>query len=119
MVATSTTKNLEEVARRTRDIWPQYRRVIRQSGIVVVCFFAILYSDSIGTTLSPAVRNDVDNLRQVWNDIAHISEAELTDTEFQNYMGRVLNAFTSLGLPINEIEDIKNQKSFPTVEVET
>ena len=82
-------------------------------------FFAILYSNSIGTTLSPAVQIHVDDLRQVRNDIAHISEAKLTDAEFQNYVARVLHAFTSLSLPINEIEDVKNQTSFPTKEVET
>ena len=52
------------------------------------------------------------------NDIAHISEAKLTDAEFQNYVARVLHAFTSLGLPINEIEDVKNQTSFLTEEVQ-
>ena len=81
-------------------------------------FFAILYSDSIGTTLSPAVSKDIDDLRQVRNDLAHISEAEVTDADFYNYVGRVLYAFTSLGLPITDIEDVKNQTSFPTKEVE-
>ena len=81
-------------------------------------FFAILYSDSIGTTLSPAVQIRVDDLRQVRNDIADISKAELSDAEFQNYVARVLHAFTSLGLPINDIEDVKNQTSFPTKELE-
>ena len=81
-------------------------------------FFAILYSDSIGKTLSPAVYNDVDNIRQVRNGIAHITEASLTDADFQTSVDRVLNAFTSLGLPITEIQEIKNQKNFPTNEVE-
>ena len=84
-------------------------------------FFAILYSDSIGTTLSPAINKEVDDIRQVRNAIAHISEAKLTDAELQTYAGRVINAFTSLGLPsnlINDIEDIKNQTNFPTEEVE-
>ncbi len=80
-------------------------------------FFAILFSDSIGTTLSAAIRKEVDDLRQVRNDIAHISEAELTDAEFKNYVGRVLPAFSSLGLPVNDIEEVKNQTSFPTAEV--
>ena len=80
-------------------------------------FFAILFSDSIGTTLSAAIRSDVDDIRQVRNDIAHISEAELTDTEFKNHVDRVLLAFNSLGLPISEIETVKNQTSFPTAEV--
>ena len=81
-------------------------------------FFAILYSDSIGTTLSPAISKDVDDLRQFRNDIAHISEAELTDTDFKSNVGKVIAAFTSLGLPINDIEDVKNQTSFPTKEIE-
>ena len=80
-------------------------------------FFTILYSDSIGSTLSPAVNNIVDDLRQVRNDIAHISEAELTNVEFHNYVSRVLASFNSLILPVNEIEEVKNQRSFPTAEI--
>ena len=79
--------------------------------------FAILFSDSIGTTLSATVRKEVDDLRQVRNDIAHINEVELTDAEFQNYVARVIAAFTSLKLSTDEIEDVKNQSSFPTAEV--
>ena len=81
-------------------------------------FFAILYSDSIGKTLSPAVRKEVDDIRQVRNEIAHITEAKLTDADFQTSVDRLLNAFTSLGLAITEIQEIKNQKTFPTKEVE-
>ena len=81
-------------------------------------FFAILYSDSIGNTLSPAVRKEVDDIRQVRNEIAHITEAKLTDADFQTSVDRLLNAFTSLGLAITEIQEIKNQTTFPTKEVE-
>ena len=80
--------------------------------------FAILYSDSIGTTLSPAVRKEVDDIRQVRNAIAHITEAKLTDADFQTFVDRVMNAFTSLGLAVTEIQEIKNQTTFPTKEVE-
>ena len=80
-------------------------------------FFAILYSDCIGSTLSPAVRKEVDDLRQVRNGIAHLNEVELTDSEFHNYVARVLAAFNSLKLSINEVDDIKNQTDFPTAEV--
>ena len=79
--------------------------------------FAILFSDSIGTTLSATIRKEVDDLRQVRNEIAHINEVELTDAEFQNYVARVIAAFTSLKLSTDEIEDVKNQSSFPTAEV--
>ena len=81
-------------------------------------FFAILYSDSVGTTLSPAVQKEVDDIRQVRNEIAHITEAKLTDADFQTAVDKVLNIFTSLGLATTEIQEIKNQKTFPTKEVE-
>ena len=80
-------------------------------------FFAILVSDNIGKTLSAAIRKEVDDLRQVRNDIAHITEAKLTEAEFRGYVGRVLLAFNSLSLPITDIETVKNQTSFPTAEV--
>ena len=81
-------------------------------------FFAILYSDSVGNTLSPAVQKEVDDIRLVRNEIAHITEAKLTDADFQTSVDRVLKIFTSLGLATTEIQEIKNQKSFPTKEVE-
>ena len=81
-------------------------------------FFAILYSDTVGTTLSPAVYKVVDDIRQVRNEIAHITEAKLTDADFQTSVDRLLNDFTSLGLAITEIQEIKNQTTFPTMEVE-
>ena len=80
-------------------------------------FFAILYSDTIGKTLSPGIMKEVDDLREVRNAIAHKNDAELIDSEFQNYVARVLAAFTSLKLPINEVDDIKNQTDFPTAEL--
>ena len=80
-------------------------------------FFAILFSDTIGNTLSPGIRKEVDDLRQVRNEIAHNNVAELIDAEFQKYVARVLAAFTSLKLPINEVDDIKNQTDFPTAEL--
>ena len=82
-------------------------------------FFAILFSDSIGSTLSTAIKKEIHDLRQVRNDTAHNSEAKLTDTDFQNYVGRVSHASNSLGLPVSDIDIIKKQKSFPTAEVNT
>ena len=81
-------------------------------------FFAILYSDTVGATLSPAVYKVVDDIRQVRNEIAHITEAKLTDVDFRTSVDRLLNDFTSLGLAITEIQEIKNQTTFPTMEVE-
>ena len=80
-------------------------------------FFAILFSDSIGTTLSAAIRREADDLRQVRNDIAHNVEAKLTDAEFKSYVARVLLNFNALSLPVNDVEEVKKQTNFPTVEV--
>ena len=52
------------------------------------------------------------------NEIVHITEAKLTDAYFQTSVNRVLNVFTSLGLAITEIQEIKNQTTFRTMEVE-
>ena len=81
--------------------------------------FAILYSDSIGTTLAPAVRKDVDDIRQVRNEIARLNHAKMTDDEFHTSIDRVLNAFLSLGLGTTEIQEIKNRTIFPKKEVES
>ena len=71
-----------------------------------------------GTTLSPAVYNDVDDIRQVRNEIAHITKANVVEADYQTSVDRVLNAFTSLGLVITEIQEIKKQTTFPTEELE-
>ena len=80
-------------------------------------FFAILYSDSIGKTLAPAVHKVVSDIRQVRNEIAYITSAKMTDVEFHTAIDRVLNAFVSLGLGTTGIQEIKNQTDFPTKEV--
>ena len=81
-------------------------------------FSAILYSHAIGSTVAPAVRKAVDDLRQVRNGIAHMTKAELSDAKFNKDVGTVINALNSLGLPVKDIEDVKNQTSFPTDEGE-
>ena len=81
-------------------------------------FFAVLHSHSIGKTLSPAVYKDVDDIRQVRNEIAHITDAKVTDADFQASVDRVINAFTCLGLSITEIQEIKKKTTFPMEQLE-
>ena len=107
----------EKAIRRILDIWRLYSNGNTAEWDCSCLLFAILFSDSIGTTLSAAIRKEVDDLRQVRNDIAHISEAKLTDADFGGYVGRVLLAFNYLSLPISDIEAVKNQTNFPTAEV--
>ena len=100
----------------------QYRNIVRNGNTAewdCTCLFsAILYSNAIGSTVAPAVRKAVDDIRQVRNGIAHMTKAELSDAEFNKDVGTVINALNSLGLLVKDIEDVKNQTSFPTDEVE-
>ena len=78
-------------------------------------FFAILYSDTLGYVISPAVFNDVDNLRMFRNEVfAHCSKASFPEAEYQRCVSKVLNAFTSLHLSALELQRIISQKGFPT-----
>ena len=76
-----------------------------------VLFDAILYSNSIGASLSPTLKTEIDNLRKLRNEIKHISEGELADVDFQTMATRVENAFKALGLPIKDVVRIKVERN--------
>ena len=78
-------------------------------------FYAILYSDCIGSGLSPAVKTIVDDLRKFRNEeFAHMPRGSLVDADFQNAISKVHGAFQALGLSSSQINDVKNQTYFPT-----
>lgn len=82
-------------------------------------FFAIVYSDSLGKFLSPAVARSVDDLRVFRNNVfAHLSEAGILEADFQVHTNQVLKAFNSLHLDTKELQRISNQSSFPTGELQ-
>ena len=77
-----------------------------------VLFDAILYSNSIGqASLNPTIKREVNNLREIRNEIKHNPKGKLTSTEFQNMTTRVKNALVPLGIPVNEIEQIILEKT--------
>ena len=81
-------------------------------------FYAILYSDSIGYGLNPVVESNIDDLRKFRNEeFAHMPKGDLANPEFQIAIGKVHAAFQGLGLSTWKIQDIRNQKSFPTEEL--
>ena len=78
-------------------------------------FFAILFSSSIGKSLSATVYSHVDDLRAFRNEIfAHVSKGTISDTDFKALIGRVEVAFVGLSLPVGDVKAIANQKNFPT-----
>ena len=77
-----------------------------------VLFDAILYSNSIGSTLNPIMKTEVDKLRTIRNKIMHPhGKATLTDLEFQNMASDVENSFNALSLPIDNITSIKSKRN--------
>ena len=80
-------------------------------------FYAILYSDSIGHGLNPVVESNINDLRKFRNEeFAHMPKGHLANSEFQIAIGKVHAAFQGLGLSTWKIQDIRNQKKFPTEE---
>ena len=81
-------------------------------------FYAILYSDCIGNSVNAVVKSNVDDLRQFRNEeFAHIPRGHLSDPEFHNALTRVDFAFQALGISTLRIQEIRNQKRFPTEEL--
>ena len=72
-----------------------------------VLFDAILYSNSIGrASLNPTIQTEVNNLREIRNEIMHITEGKLSNSDFLAMTTRVRNAFVTLAIPVNEISRI-------------
>ena len=81
-------------------------------------FYAILYSDCLGPYLSSTVRKTVDDLRNFRNEeFGHLPEGRLPEMVFQNAIGKVHAAFHALGLSTVKLDEMKNQKTFPTDEL--
>ena len=82
-------------------------------------FYSILFSDSVGRSLNATVRKNVDDLRDFRNqEFAHMAQGSLSQTDFQRAISKVDVAFRALGLPTCEIQDINNQKTFATDELQ-
>ena len=89
----------------------------REEWDCTMLFYAILNSDCI-YGLNTTVYSNVSDLRTFRNEqFAHKPRGHLSGTEFQNAIGKVHAAFQGLGLCTAQIEDIRNQTSFPTDEL--
>ena len=91
----------------------------REEWDCTMLFYSILFSDSVGGSLNATVRKNVDDLRDFRNqEFAHMAQGSLSQTDFQRAISKVDVAFRALGLPTCEIQDIKNQKTFATDELQ-
>ena len=78
-------------------------------------FYAILFSDCVGTGLSALVRKNVNDLRKFRNEeFAHMPQGSLSEIDFQSAISKVDVAFQALSLPTAKIQNLKYHKTFPT-----
>ena len=82
-------------------------------------FYAILYSDSIGSGLSQRIKTNVDKLRRFRNDWAHMTKGgRLSDADFRTTVAKVKRAFRALALSTVEIQAASKLTTFPTNELQ-
>ena len=103
--------------RRNADLLATMINGNRAEWDCTMLFYAILYSDCIHG-LSSIVKTNVDGLKKFRNEeFAHIPQGHLSDREFQNAISQVHAAFQELGLSTLQLQEIRNQTSFPTEEL--
>ena len=91
----------------------------REEWDCTMLFYAILFSDCVGGSVNGTVKKNVDDLRNFRNqEFAHIAQGNLSQTDFQSAICKVDVAFQGLGLPTGKIQDIKNQTTFATEELQ-
>ena len=73
-------------------------------------FYAILFSDCVGTHLNAKARKIVDDLRKFMNEeFAHMLQGSLSEIDFQNAFSKIDVAFEALRLSTVKIHDFKYQ----------
>ena len=104
--------------KRNAHLLATMRKGDRSEWDCTMLFYAILFSDCIGHGLNAATRKNVDDLRKFRNEeFAHIRQGNLPDPEFHKAIIKVHGAFQALGLSTWQIQDTKNQTTFPTEEL--
>ena len=103
--------------RRNKHMLSTMIRGTRAEWDCTMLFYAILYSDCI-YNLNAVVRTNVDDLRKFRIEkLSRMPQGQLSELDFKIAIGKVFAAFQALGLSTVEIQEITNQKTFPTEEL--
>lgn len=106
--------------RRNREALKTIRNGDSSKFDSTVLFYCILYSDSVGNNLyyrNPWKYREIDRLRNLRNDVCHIDEDKVKDSDFQSFCSETIACFRGLGLSTSELQAIAKEESFATDEV--
>ena len=77
-----------------------------------VLFDAIRFSYSIGSSLTPAIKTALDNLRDIQNKkLGHIVKATSSDAEFETIVNDIEDAFNTLGILVHDLTQIRSKRN--------
>ena len=79
---------------------------------ITMLWYAIIYSDSIGSSSGPAVKSQVDVLKNVRNETMKSLRASLSVAKLKNIVQEVQWAFESLGLSTRPIQNLEVEGSY-------
>ena len=81
-------------------------------------FYGLLYSSSVGGSLETEIRRLVNSLREFRNQsFAHVSNGEVTSSDFQMILNKLLQALLGLRRDTSLVKRVQNLNSFSTDEV--
>ena len=79
---------------------------------ITMLWYAIIYSDSIGSSSGPAVKAQVDVLKNVRNETMKSLRASVSVAKLKNIVQEVQWAFESLGLSTRPIQNLEVEGSY-------
>ena len=78
-----------------------------------VLFDAIRFSNSISSSLTPAIKTALDSLRDIRNEkLGHIIKATFSDAEFKTIVNDIEDAFKTLSIPVHSLTQIRKKRNF-------
>lgn len=81
-------------------------------------FYALLYSSSVGENLDSEMRGHLNSFRKFRNDcFAHVSKGELTSSEFQIILNKLVQALVGLRRDASSVKKVQNLNSFTSEEI--
>ncbi|XP_028416213.1 uncharacterized protein LOC114540131 isoform X1 [Dendronephthya gigantea] len=105
--------NMEGSIRAAKTFLPVFRSGRRADWDCSALSYAILYSTALQPYIPAHVRNNVDALRILRNNLAHVisTQHKLSDVAFENVYRKIKQSFIALSLPTADIEKVRKSRN--------